>query len=524
VGAFLTLRLGFVQLRRFGHGVVVASGRYDDPNDPGDVSHFQALSTALSATVGIGNIAGVAIAIHWGGPGALFWMWVTAFVGMATKYAEVVLAQHYRRVEADDAGGTVAGGPMHYIERGLGPSWRPLALVFATLLGFTALLTGNGVQANTIADTFSSLFGGPAWIVGLVSAVVVGAVVLGGIHRIGKVAGVLAPAMALIYVTAGLLVLVTHAETVLPTLALVCREAFTPSAGVAGTGAGVFVITMIWGVKRGLFSNEAGQGSAPIAHAAAKTDEPVSEGVVALLEPFIDTIIICSMTALVIVSMGTWKERVPTELELANADAGWVLVEGDGRVRAVPEPSPIQVEHGVARTGGPQLSWNDAPVDRLWLDAEHTRLFTGEIDAATRLARERDGTEHATLYGNAVESGAPLTMLAFRRGLAPFGDFGHHVVFVCVVLFGVSTAISWSYYGDRCALYVLGRGAIMPYRLLFVAMHFVGAVVPLSLAWTLGDIALGLVVLPNLVALVLLSPKVVELTRSYFQRKPWRRG
>lgn len=524
-GVWLTLRLGFVQLRHVGHGAAVATGRYDDPNDPGDVTHFQALSTALSATVGIGNIGGVAIAIHWGGPGALFWMWVTAVVGMATKFGEVTLAQHYRQVEkADDGGGTIAGGPMYYIERGLGPSWKPLAIFFALALGITAFLTGNGVQANTVADSVKAMFPVDPWITGAVTASVLGAVILGGIQRIGKVAGILAPAMAVTYVAAATLVIVIHIDQVIPTFGLIFREAFNPQAGVAGTGVGAVLVTMMWGVKRGLFSNEAGQGSAPIAHAAARTDEPVSEGMVALLEPFIDTIIICTMTALVIVMTGVWKDRIPTELALDGGDLTYVLQEADGEIKDVKQPRTINVRHGHATEGGPQLAWHDVPVERLYVDADHTRPFSGTIDAETAKATAEGQDEPVvTLYGDAVESGAPLTMLAFRRGLSGIGDFGHYVVLLCVVLFGVSTAISWSYYGDRCINYVLGKRSTVPYKLVFVAMHFAGAVIPLSLVWKLGDVLLGVVIVPNLIALVLLTPKIRELLRSYLSRRPWQR-
>jgi AGCS family alanine or glycine:cation symporter len=310
-GIFLTVRLGFLQLRKLGHGFRVTSGYYDDPAEPGDVSHFQALTTALSATVGIGNIAGVALAIHWGGPGALFWMWMTAFVGMATKFSEVTLAQHYRTVEKVDADphkweGSVSGGPMYYIERGMGPAWKPLAVFFAVMLGTTAFLTGNAIQANTVADTMNTIMGIPVWITGLFTATIVAMVIIGGITRIGRVTSILAPAMAAIYVAGALVIILLHVGEIVPTFALIFREAFNPTAGVAGTGVGVFLLTMMWGVKRGLFSNEAGQGSAPIAHAAAKTDEPVSEGVVALVEPFIDTIVICTMTGLVIIMTGVW--------------------------------------------------------------------------------------------------------------------------------------------------------------------------------------------------------------------------
>ncbi|MDE0474469.1 MAG: amino acid carrier protein, partial [Gammaproteobacteria bacterium] len=281
VGVFLTLRLGFVQVRRLGHGFAVTSGKYDDPDEPGDVSHFQALTTALSATVGIGNIAGVAIAIHWGGPGALFWMWVTAALGMATKFTEVTLAQKYRQVEKPDHDahkweGTVSGGPMYYIERGLGARWKWMAVFFAIMLGLTAFLTGNAIQANTVSDSMRTIFGIPATVSGLVTSGVVALVILGGITRIGRVTGILAPVMAAVYCLGALVILLFNAADIVPALGLIFREAFNPTAGVAGTGVGAFLVTLMWGVRRGLFSNEAGQGSAPIAHAAAKTDEPVS--------------------------------------------------------------------------------------------------------------------------------------------------------------------------------------------------------------------------------------------------------
>ncbi len=524
-GVFLTLRLGFIQFRRLGHGAAVATGRYDDPDDPGDVSHFQALSTALSATVGIGNIGGVAIAIHWGGPGALFWMWITALVGMATKFAEVTLAQRYRSVEKEEGGNSVAGGPMYYIERGLGPAWRPLALFFAIMLGLTAFLTGDGVQANTVADTMEAVFSVDPMITGAITAAIVAAVILGGIRRIGKVTAVLAPAMALLYVGAALIIIVMNAGEILPTLGLIVREAFEPTAGVAGTGVGAILVTMMWGVKRGLFSNEAGQGSAPIAHAAARTDEPVSEGVVALLEPFIDTIIICTMTALVIVMTGVWSEKISTEVTLDGGDISYVMAGDNGGWQEQEEPGPILVQDGVVTVAdGPQAAWHDVPVERLYTDEAKTQPFTGVIDPAGKHATARDGTEHKSLWGDAVESGAPLTMLGFRRGLSSLGDFGHYVVLLCVLLFGVSTAISWSYYGDRCAHYVWGPKAVLPYRVVYVGMHFFGAVAPLKLAWELGDVAMGMVIVPNLIALVLLAPKVVEMTRDYFQRQPWRRS
>ena len=527
-GIFLTLRLGLIQLRRLGHGFAVTSGKYDDPNEPGDVSHFQALSTALSATVGIGNIAGVAIAIHYGGPGALFWMWVTAFLGMATKYAEVTLAQHYREVERPDRDaakweGTVSGGPMYYIERGLGHGWKPLAVLFAVLLGITAFFTGNAIQANTLADIVETTFGVPVFITGLISASVVGLVIVGGITRIGAVTAVLAPLMAAIYVGGALIVILLNIELLPGSFAMILREAFNPTAGVAGTGIGAILVTMMWGVRRGLFSNEAGQGSAPIAHAAAKTDEPVSEGVVALLEPFIDTLVICTMTGLVVVMTQVWDDKHPTELALDSGDIGYVADLPDGRIdRDAPAPTDIVIEDGlpvVASSGDSRFAWHDVRVDRFFTDPAQTQPFTGTILPAEQRAVDASGQEYRVLYGDAVETGAPLTQLGFERGLP--GTFGKYIVFLGVLLFAISTAISWSYYGDRCANYLFGVRAVMPYRVVFVIMHFVGAVAALDSIWALGDVFLGVVIFPNLLALLLLSGKVRELTDSYFERKPW---
>ena len=521
-GVYLTIRTGFVQITRLGHGFGVTSGKYDDPDDPGDVSHFQALTTALSATVGIGNIAGVAMAIHWGGPGALFWMWVTAFLGMATKYSEVTLAQKYR---IEDERGTVAGGPMYYIERGLGPKWKPMAVFFALMLAFTAFFTGNAVQANTVADQLGTTFGVPLWITGVITAGVVGAVILGGIARIGRVTAVLAPIMAAIYVAGALLIILMNLGAVPGAFITIFTEAFNPQAGVAGVGAGVFIITLMWGVRRGLFSNEAGQGSAPIAHAAAKTNEPVSEGVVALLEPFIDTIVICSFTGLVIILTGTYSERFPTEITLGGGDLTYTAQTAESRYEGVGAPDEIVIIEGAhmqAGVGDPLVSWHEAPVNRLYVDEAQTQLFTGTVFPQLGTAVNASGLDTlSSLYGDAVENAAPLTAAAFREGLAPLGDWGHLIVVFGVLLFGISTAISWSYYGDRCAHYLFGQRALLPYKMLFLAAHFLGAVLPLAVVWALGDVALAIVIWPNLLALILLAPTVVEETRSYFERKPW---
>ncbi len=513
-GVFLTLRLGFIQFRRMGHGIKVAMGKYDDPDDTGDVTHFQALTTALSATVGIGNIAGVAIAIHWGGPGAIFWMWMTALLGMATKYTEVTLALRFRHVEkgAGKMVGTVSGGPMYYIERGLGAKFKPLAVFVAAGVVVTALLTGNAIQANTVADLMNAEFGAATWVTGLITAGVVALVILGGIRRIGKVTGILAPTMAAIYVLGGLAILAINFDTVLPALGLIFKEAFNPTAGVAGTGIGILLQTLLWGVRRGLFSNEAGQGSAPIAHSAAKTEEPVSEGVVALLEPFIDTIVICTITALVVLSTGVWNTTTDTVLSFTEGDYSYVMETDQGYWPAEDVPDAIEVREG-QQMGGVHFAWHEVPVTELYTDQGQTLPFTGEIRPDAQVAVAENGQSYETLYGPAVENGAPLTALAFSTGLGRLGNF---IVVISVLLFGISTAISWSYYGDRSAMYIFGRPAILPYKLLFVVMHFVGAVVSLNVIWNLGDTALALLTIPNVLALVLLSGIAKKLTDDYF--------
>ncbi|MDX1579284.1 MAG: amino acid carrier protein, partial [Gemmatimonadota bacterium] len=398
----------------------------------------------------------------------------------------------------------------------------PVAAFFAIMLGLTAFLTGNAVQANTVADAMSTNFEIPVWFTGAVTSGIVALVILGGIRRIGRVTSILAPVMAAIYVAVALTINILNAGQVPETFSLVFREAFNPTAGVAGTGTGAFLVTLMWGVRRGLFSNEAGQGSAPIAHAAAKTDEPVSEGVVALLEPFIDTIIIVTMTALVVIMTGAWNGTVLTEITLDGSDLTYVVQDEAGGSVPAEAAGPIRyVEGRPADTGAPHIAWHEVAVEQLFEDPELTVPFTGTIDAIELTATRDDGTPVQAFHAMAVESGAPLTMEGFRRGLEPLVPWGHYIVIFSVLLFALSTAISWSYYGDRCANYLFGQNAIIPYKMVFVVMHFIGAVLPLAVVWSLGDIFLAIVIIPNLIALVFLAPQVVEMTRSYFERKPW---
>jgi len=507
-GIYITFRLGFVQLRKLGHGVKVVTGVYDDPEDEGDINHFQALSTALSATVGIGNIAGVALAIHYGGPGALFWMWVTAILGMAIKFTEVTLAQHFRKLHPD---GSVSGGPMYYIEQGLGPNWKWLAIAFSTAAAICAFLTGNAVQANTVADVMASDFDIPVAFTGFVTASLIGIVILGGIRRIGYVTARLVPFMGVSYVLAGLLILLIHYDQVLPGLFTIITSAFNPQAGVLGVGSGAFIFTLSYGVQRGLFSNEAGQGSAPIAHSAARTDQPVREGVVALLEPLIDTLIVCSITGLVIVTTGAWDMYHPASIDPGSGTVSYVLAEDSG------PDTTLRFEDGLPVNG--EMLRYQIPVDTLFADPSRSERFSGEILylGTTPVIQLADGRVLDRLHGSVVENGAPLTARAFEIGLAPLFPGGGFLVTFAVLLFGISTSISWSYYGDRAAEYLFGSWSIFWYRIAFVGMHFFGAIVTLTTIWAFGDVMLGLMAFFNIIALFALSGVAIRLARNYFE-------
>jgi Na+/alanine symporter len=546
-GVYFSIRLVFPQFRRFGHAIAIARGKYDNPDDPGEITHFQALCAALSATVGVGNIAGVAIALHAGGPGAVFWMWVAALFGMVTKYAECTLSQKYRVIHSD---GTISGGPMYYIERGMGRKFKWLAILFATCGLIATFGGGNMVQSNSMTIAFTDQFAtqkyyndtplsrlnkgmgvsiingadflvksrdgktldvdisnaitvgdllhtinkhpenSPRFIIseiatdnnsieitdltqgkheftliatndgklieelgfvnddgsinklsdskissvipeklflkailGVAISIIVGMVIIGGIKRIGKVASRLVPVMSSIYVAGALFIIFWNYDKILDSFYLIFKHAFTPTAATGGFAGATVLYAITWGVRRAAFSNEAGLGSAPIAHAAAKTKEPVREGLVAMMGPLVDTLVICTMTALVIIITGEWM---------------------------------------------------------------------GKADSSI------------------------LTKNAFNAGIPYLGGV---IVAIGLILFAISTAISWSYYGNRCAEYLFGPKAILPYRWLYVISLFVGAVVQLEFVWNFSDITLGLMALPNLIALIALSGVVISLTKDYFSRK-----
>lgn len=418
VGLFLMIRLKGMPLLRVSTGFALMwKGREIKHGEEGDVSPFQALMTCLAATVGTGNIAGVATAIFMGGPGALFWMWCTALVGMATKYSEVVLAVHYRE-KAND--GEFVGGPMYAIKNGLGKKWAWLGTAFAIFGGFAGFGIGNMVQVNSMAQVMENTFHVPALTTGIVTAVLVAMVILGGIQRIGKVAAALVPFMCIGYVIAALVVLAVNFSKIPDAFILIVTQAFNPTAAAGGFLGSTVAAAIRFGVARGVFSNEAGLGTAGIAQAAGTTNNPVRSGLIGMIGTFIDTIIICSMTGLAIVCTGVWTSGA---------------------------------------------------------------------------------------------NGANLSSLAFESAMPGYGAY---VLAIALLIFTFTTVLGWSYYGERCWVYLVGVRSIRPYRVLWVIAAFFGAISQLDFVWLLADVLNGLMALPNLIALLLLSPVVVTLTKKYF--------
>ncbi|MBN2103698.1 sodium:alanine symporter family protein [bacterium] len=520
-GIFITFRMKWINIREFRHAVNVIRGKYDNPDDAGDINHFQALATALSATIGIGNIAGVALAIHYAGPGVLLWLWISGLFGMTLKYTECTLSLHFRKF---DEQGRVSGGPMYYIERGLGPQWKWMAWMFASLAIVSSFGIGCMNQSNTVAVSAASEFGVPGWMIGLLLAILVGLVILGGIKRIAAVSSRLMPTMAVIYIMGALTILVSNIEQLPGVFLSIVTEAAKPKAAFGGTAAGVWHLTMMWGIKRALFSNEAGMGSAPIAHAAAKTKEPVREGVVAMLGPFVDTMMICTLTGLVILITGVWDEKKPDQvpLDLNKVEVLQAKISdfygSEDEHEKIAAMIPFQGKREVVN-GKTNLVYivNDAIVEmpRLF---KNGRPYIGTIHIQDqKLTGETGQTLHLDLHGHMLQNSSALTALAFHEGFGRFGSLGNLIVTICVFLFALSTMISWSYYGDRCVEYLAGARVVIVYRIVYVIFVYLGAILALETVWAYGDMALGLMTVPNLIAVLLLSPKVVELGREYFK-------
>lgn len=416
-GIYLSLGLRFITISKIPMAFrLLLSGRKGE--GAGDISPFSALMTSLSATIGTGNIAGVATALALGGPGALFWMWITALVGMATKYAEAVCAVHYREKDED---GNYSGGPMYYIRNGLHKRWHWLGVAFAIFGSLAGFGIANTVQSNSVSQVLHDSFSVPPLVTGLVLMVLVGAVVLGGIKRIASVASLLVPTMAISYILMCFYVIATNLGAVPGAITYIVQSAMTGSAAAGGFAGATMWAALRFGVARGIFSNEAGLGSAPIAHAAARTDEPVQQGMIAMLGTFIDTLIVCTMTGLVIVIMDVLPSGV---------------------------------------------------------------------------------------------SGASLTTMAFSNAM-PGGEL---IVTLALCLFAFTTMIGWSFYGERCVVFLFGTRAIMPFRIAWVVAIPVGTVIKLEMVWLIADTLNAFMAIPNLIALLLLGPMVFKITRDYFTR------
>jgi AGCS family alanine or glycine:cation symporter len=424
-GLFLIFRLKFLNVTMLRHTVRVVAGKFDRKGDSGDVNHFKALTTALSATVGTGNIVGVSLSIYLGGPGAVFWLWVTGFLGMIIKYSECTLSHKFRRFNSD---GTVSGGPMYYMEHGLkdrlGKFAKIMALVFAFATILCSLGTGNMAQTNSMSDALMTNYSVPTWLSGIVITFLAFLIIVGGIKRIAEVTSFLVPFMAIFYILGVMIILVAEYDRILPTIAMIVSDAFTGTAATGGFVGSTFFATMIWGVRRGLFSNEAGQGSSPIAHAAAKTKYPAREGLVASLEPLVDTLIICTMTALVILLTGAWHSGI---------------------------------------------------------------------------------------------KGVGMTVLGMETGLNRVGisGLGGHIVAVGILLFAFSTVVSWNYYGTRAAIYLFGEKAVTPYNYVYTVFVFLGCIWGIDLVWHFVDAVITFMTIPNLIAVLLLTPVLMKETRHY---------
>lgn len=519
-GVFFTIYLKFPQIRYFRHAVRIVMGRYDKPGDKGDTSHFQALTTALSGTVGTGNIAGVAFALFLGGPAALLWMLATAMLGMTTKFVEVTLSHKYRET---DSQGFISGGPMYYMKNKLKAPW--LAAFFAVMVIISSFGIGNMPQINSISNSMFSVFGIEHMITGGVLSVLLAFVILGGIKRIARVTEKLVPTMALLYFVGALAVITYNYENIIPSLVRIFADVFTGTAATGGfLGAG-FSFAFNRGVNRGLFSNEAGLGSAPIAHAAARTEEPVSEGLVAILEPFIDTIVICTLTGLVILSSGVWKEKLPNRFQSADmfvmankyddtcAEDIAVLYEfynHDEQPQHLLFTGVLDVKSGVISNNLTILN-SRSVAENVIVKDENDELYSGNI----RVTGGRvEADQRVAFHGNSLVHSAPLTAEAFTRSL--LGEWGRWIVSIGLLLFAFSSAIAWAYYGDRSVTFLFGTKWLLPYRIVYCLGFFVASFVDTTVVWTLSGITIALMSIPNLLGILALRKDMKNTVSLYW--------
>ena len=519
-GIFFTVYLGFPQIKYFRHGWRILSGRYVKEDTKGETTPFQALTTALSGTVGTGNIGGVALAIFLGGPAAIFWMWVTAFFGMTTKFVEVTLAHKYRETLPD---GSISGGPMYYIENGLNMKW--LAILFSVCLLLMCLGTGNMPQISSIAVVMNDTFNIPKFVTGAVLAALLWMVIIGGIKRIAQIASKLVPFMAFWYLVGSFAVIFSNYENIIPSLQSIFIHVFTPTAAVGGFLGASVAAALTRGVNRGLYSNEAGQGSAPIAHASSKTENPIEEGMVSILEPFIDTIVICTITGLVILSSGVWTEKFDNRFEessMCYLDG----VYGDEKqedIRVLQDyilscSGPLAYSGSEEVVNGKIVN-NDITLMHNRSVSENVLYYNEDGKPLNGLVVIEDGkleTDDLSINGDSLLLGADLTSKAFSRSV--FGVYGQYIVAIGLLLFAFSTAIAWSYYGDRATVHLFGEGWILYYRIIYVGAFFTAAVIDTKIVWDIATVIGPIATVPNLLAIIFLRKEIKKLDSEYVIR------
>ena len=518
-GIFFTIYLGFPQIKYFKHGWRILSGKYVKEDTKGETTPFQALSTALSGTVGTGNIGGVALAIFLGGPAAIFWMWITAFFGMTTKFVEVTLAHKYRETLPD---GSISGGPMYYIENGLNMRW--LAILFSICLLLMCLGTGNMPQISSIAVVMNDTFNIPKIVTGGVLAVLLWMVIIGGIKRIAQIASKLVPFMAFWYLVGSFAVIVSNYENIIPSLQSIFIHVFTPAAAVGGFLGASVAAALTRGVNRGLYSNEAGQGSAPIAHASSKTENPIEEGMVSILEPFIDTIVICTITGLVILSSGVWTEKFENRFEQSS------MCYLDGTYSDSKTEDIKVLQKYILSCSGPQTySGKEEVIDgklaNNGITLMHNRSVSENViynqegepfNGSVEITEGKLKTSGISITGDSLLLGADLTSKAFSRSL--FGEFGQYIVAIGLLLFAFSTAIAWSYYGDRATVHLFGEGWILYYRIIYVAAFFTAAIIDTKIVWDIATVIGPIATVPNLLAILFLRKEIKKLDTEYVIR------
>ncbi len=526
-GIFFTAYLGFPQFRFFAHGWRIVTGKYAKEDAKGETTPFEALTTAMSGAVGTGNIGGVALAIWIGGPAAIFWMWITAIFGMTTKFVEVTMAHKYRTTLSD---GSISGGPMYYIEKSFNKRWA--GVLFAALMMICAIGSGNMPQINNIASVLDSTFSIPKLTTGLVLGVMLWMIIAGGIKRIAKIASKLVPIMAVIYFGGALVVVAENYQNIIPSFHSIFSQVFSGSAAAGGFLGASFAMSLKLGVARGLYSNEAGQGSSPIAHASAKAEHSVEQGMVSILEPFIDTIVVCSVTALVILSSGAWTQKYENTFERSSmaiftgsyAENNSKDVEELGKYildarNFTSDTTKVENFTGNLDLIDGQMQKDNVTVFHNNSIAEDVVFYQGAepVSGLLKISDGKIADSSVRVEGKSLIHSAELTSKAFGSGV--LGIYGEYIVAIGLLLFAFSTAIAWSYYGDRSTAYIFGEGAVPWYRTIYVVCFIAAAVVDTTVIWNIAYVVVALVTIPNLIALFVLRKEMKEQVDTYVMEK-----